>query len=986
MKRILGWTSKKSFLSLGLLLIASTWGVATWSRSHRPRHQAAQLPDMVKQTSQEATAQPDAATKARLNEMYGQLPLSFEANVGQTDPQVDFISRGSGYTLFLTPHEAVLALRASSGAPTTGAAQNKNESTATAVLRMKFIGSETKPPVTAQEELPGKVNYLTGKDPNRWRTGISTYAKVAYQNLYPGVDLVYYGNQRQLEYDFVVRPGTDPQIIALSFEGADRLKIDAQGELVLHAGGGEIRQRKPFIYQEVNGVLREVAGGYKLKDRNTVGFQLADYDASRPLVIDPVLVYSTFLGGTTNDEGRDIAVDASGNAYVTGSTQQLIFPIDFPTTVGAFDTTHNGNQDAFVTKLNPTGSALVYSTFLGGSNDEFGHGIAVDSSGSAYVTGITNSGNFPTTVGAFDATLDGIGTFDAFVTKLNPAGSALVYSTFLGGVNSESGNGIAVDTSGSAHVTGSTGSDNFPTTAGAFDTTRSDDADAFVTKLNPAGSALAYSTFLGGFDTDVGNAIVLDTLGSAYVTGFTGSINFPTTVGAFDTTFNAIGEFVTFDAFVTKLNLSGSALDYSTFLGGTGPEIAHGIAVDTSGSAYVTGGTSSPSFPTTVGAFDTTANTGVGGDAFATKLNPSGSALVYSTFLGGTELDQGNDIAVDSTGSAYVTGFTLSANFPTTADAFDTTISSSEVFVTKLNPAGSALVYSSFLGGDTTDLAFGIAVDTFGSAYVTGFTSSHINFPTTVGAFDTTHNVGSFEVFVTKISTPTGVPATLTLDPPTASNPVDSEHCVTATVQDASGNPVANVVVRFQVIGSVNTSGSATTASNGQATFCYIGPPLPGADTIVVFADIDNDNVQDPGEANGVAEKTWVLPTSTPLCEVTSAGWIIAANGDRASFGGHAKANESGETQGQQEYRDHGPVERLKMHSINVLAIVCDGTGRASLFGQATRNGSGLVNYRINVQDLSEPGRDQDTYWLLMDGYNSGEQTLRGGNIQIRRK
>ncbi len=253
---------------------------------------------MVMQTSHEATAQADAATKARLNEAYGQLPLSFEANLGQTDPQVDFISRGSGYTLFLTPREAVLALRAASASPMTADGRKDHESAA-AVLRMKFVGSEAKPRVAAQEELPGKVNYLIGNDPRQWRTGISTYAKVAYQNLYPGVDLVYYGNQRQLEYDFVVHPGTDPDIIALSFEGADQLKVDAQGELVLHTRGGEIRQRKPLIYQEVDGVRHEVAGSYKLKDRNTVGFQLADYDASRPLVIDPVLVYSTFLGGSS---------------------------------------------------------------------------------------------------------------------------------------------------------------------------------------------------------------------------------------------------------------------------------------------------------------------------------------------------------------------------------------------------------------------------------------------------------------------------------------------------------------------------------------------------------------------------------------------------------------------------------------------------------------------------------------------------------------
>src|SRR5689334_10328949 len=338
MKRILWWTSRKSLLSLGLLLVASVWGAATWSRSPSAGHLATQLHDMVGQTSDQATPQLDEAAKARLNEVYGQLPLSFEANVGQSDPQVDFISRGSGYTLFLTSREAVLALRAASASPTTGDGRNKPESAAATVLRMKFVGSEAKTSVAGQEELPGKVNYFIGKDSKQWRTGISTYAKVAYRNLYPGVDLVYYGTQRQLEYDFIVHPCTDPNIIALSFEGTDRLNVDAQGELVLHTRGGEIRQRKPVIYQKVDGVRHEVAGSYKLKDSNTVGFQLADYDASRPLVIDPVLVYSTFLGGIQSDHGQDITVDASGNAYVIGSTNSL----NFPTTISAFDVMHNG--------------------------------------------------------------------------------------------------------------------------------------------------------------------------------------------------------------------------------------------------------------------------------------------------------------------------------------------------------------------------------------------------------------------------------------------------------------------------------------------------------------------------------------------------------------------------------------------------------------------------------------------------------------------
>jgi hypothetical protein len=908
--------------------------------------------------------------------MYGQMPLSFEANVGQIDPRVDFISRGSGYTLFLTPREAVLTLRGAPALPTTDDGRNDRESAAGAVLRMKFVGTEAKPQIAAQEELPGKINYFTGKNPRRWRTGISTYAKVAYQNLYPGVDLVYYGNQRQLEYDFVVSPGTDPNIIAFSFEGTDQLEVDAQGELVLHTNGREIRQRKPFIYQEVDGVRHEIPGSYKLKDRDTIGFQLAGYDADRPLVIDPVLVYSTFLGGSGNDQGRAITVDASGSAYVTGFTNSS----EFPTTVGAFDTTHNGIIDMFVTKLNPAGSALVYSTFLGGSVNDFGSAIAVDTSGNAYLTGHTSSPDFPTTVGAFDTTHNGV--VNVFVTKLNSSGSALVYSTFLGGSNFDEANGIVVDTSGSAYVTGGTFSPNFPTTVGAFDTTFNvaGEFDAFVTKLNPSGSALVYSTFLGGSGGDFGRDIALDTSGSAYVAGFTSSLNFPTTVGAFDTTHNG-----TVDAFVTKLNPIGSApLVYSTFLGGSGNDEILGIEVDTSGNAYVTGGTESLNFPTTAGAFDTTFN-GVF-DVFVTKLNPSGSApLVYSTFLGGNERDFLPDIAVDTSGSAYIAGLTRSPDFPTTVDAFDTTFNGgSDAFFTKLNPAGSApLVYSTFLGSSSQDFRFGIAVDTSGNAYITGDTESP-NFPTTVGAFDTTHN-GAIDAFVTKLST-IELPATLTLNPPTATNPVDAQHCVTATVQDASGNPVPNVVVRFQVIGSINTSGSATTDSNGEATFCYFGPPLPGADTITAFADTNDNNVQDPGEPDGLAIKTWVLPITTPLCEITNGGWIIAENGDRASFGGNAKANENGETRGQQQYQDHGPVQRLNMDSINVLAVVCDGSTRASIFGQATINGSGIFNYRINVQDLGGPGRGQDKYWLLMDGYNSGEQILRGGNVEIRRR
>ena len=348
-----------------------------------------------------------------------------------------------------------------------------------------------------QEKLPGTVNYLRGKDPSGWRTGISTYARVAYEDIYPGVDLVYYGNQRQLEYDFIVRPGTDPRVIALEAEGADRLEVDERGDLVLHVGNRQVRQQKPVVYQEVQGVRRELDGRYALQGSNRVTFQLGAYDPTLPLVIDPVLVYSTYLGGAfrntdASDFAADVAVDAAGDAYVTGYTSSS----DYSTTFGTYDASHNGNADVFVTKLDAAGSALIYSTFLGGSGDDFGQAIAVDAAGAAYVTGFTYSTDFPTPPGAFDSTH--AGSADVFVTKLDAAGATLAYSTFLGGANDDIGRGIAVDAAGDAFVAGYTFSSDFPATAGAYHTIFNGSADAFVTKLDSAGATLVYSAVLGG--------------------------------------------------------------------------------------------------------------------------------------------------------------------------------------------------------------------------------------------------------------------------------------------------------------------------------------------------------------------------------------------------------------------------------------------------------------------------------------------------------
>src|SRR5437870_3644449 len=682
------------------------------------------------------------ATKQQVLVAYGKLPLSFEANQGQTDPQVKFLARGRGYTLFLSPDEAVFVLRKAKAE-----AQGENSSPLMrntsrlmaervgdyeqTILRMKLAGANPAPEVVGVGELPGKSNYFVGNDPKKWRANLPTYAKVEYRRIYPGVNLVYYGNQRQLEHDFVVSPGADPKAITLAFEGMDGVAIDALGDLVLRAAGSEVRLRQPVVYQEQNGQRAVIPTRYVLKAERQVSFEVAAYDATKQLIIDPVLAYSTYLGGSNSDGGSGIAVDAAGNAYVTGNANST----NFPTTTGAFRNGLVGFADAFVTKLDPTGSTLLYSTYLGGSNFNDATGIAVDAAGNVYVTGSTLSNDFPTTVGASQPTSGG--DFDAFVTKLNPTGSALVYSTFLGGSSFDASSAIAVDASGNAYVTGSTLSIDFPTTAGAFQTTFGGFVDAFVTKLNPTGSAVIYSTYLGGNNGDGSSGIAVDSADNAFVTGGTNSTNFPTTAGAFQTTFGGS----VFNAFVTKLSSTGSTLLYSTYLGSRDFNQATGIAVDAAGNAYVTGETDSFAFPTTVGAFQTTfAGTA---DAFVTKFNPTGSAIVYSTYVGGSDEDRGVGIAVDAAGNAYMTGFTFSPNFPTTANASQTTLGGGsgvgdrDAFVAKLDPTGAALVYSTYLGGTGDDLGFGIAVDAAGNAYVTGETGS-FNFPTTAGAFQPT--------------------------------------------------------------------------------------------------------------------------------------------------------------------------------------------------------------------------------------------------------
>jgi hypothetical protein len=673
----------------------------------------------------------------RLAAAYFALPLSFEANPGR----YDFASRGAGYSLLVSASEAALGLATDDGGQ--------------AGLRMRLMGADPRAQAGGLEKLTGKVNYFVGEDRRRWRTGIETYRRVGFDDVYDGVDVAYYGNQHRLEYDFEVSPGADPAQIELRFTGTNEIEVTDRGDLVLRTAAGVVRQLAPIAYQRDKDTRSKVDSRYVLDGEDTVRFALGEYDPRRELVIDPVLEYSTYLGGGDQEFADDIAVDSTGHAYVVGRTSSSGIggsaPV-FPTTTGALDTSYNGNVDAFVTKFNPSGSQLVYSTFLGAGQEDIGEGIAVDSSDNAYITGRTTSSTFPTFGTGADATYGG--SRDAFVTKLNPAGSALVYSTFLGGAQEDFGEDVAVDGSGSAYVSGTTksestvaASDRFPTTTNAFDTSFAGGFEAFMSKYN-AGPTLAYSTYLGNTGDDFGEGIAVDASGNAYVTGITKSQSpsFPTTAGAFDTS-HAGGE----EVFVTKINPSPSTpLVYSTFLGGGGDDGGKDVAVDASGNAYVTGYASPSGFPTTAGSFDTSHNGNK--DGFVTKLNPAGTApLVYSGFLGHGSDDFGEGIALDSLGNAYVTGRTLSSSFPTTPGTFDTSYNNNgDAFLTRVNTAGSALADSTFLGGGGNDLGEGIAVDSLGCPYVTGQTFS-TNYPTTQGAFDTTYITSDDgDAFVTK--------------------------------------------------------------------------------------------------------------------------------------------------------------------------------------------------------------------------------------------
>ena len=638
------------------------------------------------------------------------MPLAFEVNRGQLDDRILYAARGQGFSLALTRRAAVLGLAR-------GAGHRRG-----AGLSVGFAGASPDVQLVGDLSLRQRVNYAIGRDPSRWHIGIPTFARVRYRHLWPGIDAEVHGDRGRLAYDFVLSPRADPSNVILALAGGRSIRAGDRGGLVIRlAGGGLVRQLAPHAYQLVAGRRRSVPVSY-VRDGDRVGVRLARFDRRRALVIDPVLAYSTYLGGSDDDVGRAVAVDSSGAAYFAG----LTLSTNYPALAGAPQTAFGGEEDAVVTKLDPSGTGLVYSTYLGGARIDEAHAIVVDPSGTAYVAGRTDSSDFPATGGAYQKAQGG--GENAFVAKLGPSGQ-LIYATYFGGTGNTDAEGLAIDSTGAAYITGFAQSSTLSTTTGALQTTFGGGVDGYVAKFNASGSQLLYSTYLGGSGDDFARSIALDPGGAVYVTGATSSPNFPTTAGAMQAA-NAGAS----DAFVTKLSTTAFVLPfYSTYLGGAGNDSGAAIAVDASGEAYLTGETLSSNFPATPGALQG-ANAG-GGDGFVTELNAAGTAAVYSTYLGGTGSDMGQAIALDSSRGAYVAGVTQSSDFPVTPGAVQaTSAGNGDGFVSKLDPNGSQLLLSSYLGGAQLDLLDGAAVGTTGAAYLIGLSGS-TDYPTSPGVF-----------------------------------------------------------------------------------------------------------------------------------------------------------------------------------------------------------------------------------------------------------
>ncbi|MBZ0280115.1 MAG: SBBP repeat-containing protein [Anaerolineae bacterium] len=770
---------------------------------------------------------------------FGQLPLSFIPNRGQSQSTARYLVRSLGGELTFTINQVKLSLPAGN-------------------LSLSFDGANPSPTLTALDELPGKVNYFIGSDTADWHTNIPTYEGITYTELYPGVDLSYDGSEGLLKGTFTVAPNADPSIIRWRYAGAESISFDAiTGDLQIALPGGSVlAERAPTAWQTINGQDVPVSIAYDLAPDDSIGFTLGSYNPSYPLILDPTLVYSTYLGGSAGDNAQDIAIDPSGNVYVVGGTGSTNFPTATP-----FQPAKQADSDAFIAKLNPSGTALIYSTYLGGNGWDEAYSVTVDTSGNAYITGRTLSSNFPT-ASAYQNTNSG--AEDVFIAKFNPSGSALIYSTYLGGTGSEHSTGIAITASGSAYIAGVTNSTNFPTLNPHQNTYGGGQWDAFVTRLNPAGSALTFSTYLGGTFVDISMDIALDSAGNAYVTGGTISDNFPTLnpYQAAHGGFCPGGEFAPDceDAYLSKFSPNGSLL-YSTYLGGSDFDQGNSVALDAAGNIYLVGDTYSTNFPT-LNAYQETRPSS-NGAAFITKLNWDGASLLFSTYFGGTTGGgTAQDIAVDSIGNIYITGITLADDFPVVMSiqatkAGDPTLG--DVFVSHFNPSGSALMFSTYLGGvedEYFEFSPDIALGANGNIYVSGTTFSE-DFPV-VNAFQAAPGgvdnefFDHYDAFIFRIA-----PEILT---------------VTSTADTDDGNCDSHCTLREAINASNSTPNQQTIAFN-----------IPGAGVKTIQPTSMLPTISDPVIINGTSQTGF---NGVPIIEIDGSQAGPIANGFYLTTGG----------------------------------------------------------------------------------------------------
>lgn len=750
---------------------------------------------------------PGNASDRNFASTHFQLPLVFEANPGQPGEQESFVARGPGYGLLLSSNQIVLGLRPEHGrGKADGAGDN---------IVMQLVGAEKKCELRGLDETPTRTNYFLGKDPAKWRTGVPTFGKVKYTDIYPGIDLVFYGTGRELEYDLVVHPGADPNQIKFSIKGTTGASLEKDGFVALKGRAGTIRFKAPAIYQGEPAKRTAVEGHFELASvedgTQNLSFAVGEYDHSRILTIDPVLEYSTYLGGSSDDWAGAVAVDDAGNAYLTGSTVSLNFPV----TPGAVFQNHgacNGScYDAFVAKVSTTGNGLEYSTYLGGGGDDFGTGIVVDASGNAYVTGATNSSDFPTTGGALQRSCGGDCYYhDTFVTKLNSTGSALLYSTYLGGSGEDWSGSIALR-KGNAYVSGFSDSTDFPVTAGAFQTKMQGQGSSFVVQLNANGTAENFGTFLGEVDLqDAGGPIAVDAAGNSYVAGNTLSVNFPQTTGAFHTAFLSG---LSSNMYILKLNSTGSALSYSALIGGASPA---GIAIDNAGDTYVSAfaGTFSPVTP---GAVDQSCDNGV----LLLKLNAKGSGLLTASHICPDRFWPAG-LTLDSSQNFIFAGSTDSTALSTTVGSLSPAKTNgccfSDVVLGKVRADGSALMYLTYFGGNSGDNANALAQDSAGNVYVAGGTSS-TNFPVRK-AFQTT-NAGGGDAFLSAFALPVSnisvSPAIITFPTEGVGNTAPSVSVTVANLSTSSIS-ISSAVASGDFAVSSNSCGSELSAG----THCSI--------------------------------------------------------------------------------------------------------------------------------------------------------------------